>query len=402
MASLTVGGGAHGPGWVLKIVSRTISRDCTDLRKVHTQLLCALGGPSQSFRRGRENEALDRRKDDLNLKRQRLGVSQYIKVHNLRSSPFWGKDDFFSGVQESETLGQQQSTSEESIGTKNGYFEGSPVPRTRRTSSYSVPDDVTFSSYNACDDEIDFPMEASRMRALNIEDQWREREIEYCQAGEKRRSSSPPSDDIPFAGDGLRRREGGVMSWRPPTPRLTVIPQSFTSSMSSVSRNCSYVSNQAASSITSMGSFGRRSPNGLSPGGLPPTDPSRPYSVSLSATTSPKSALFRSIAVQSPHQRTRSEQAMIGQARRPLVSPRKLAEIPKNPSCPKKPKKLETEEELKSWTQSWDKYPSLKRALFITNPSFKLCTTSTFDGFYRHECPESLLSNFMVHQLGTS
>ncbi|KAK0611856.1 hypothetical protein B0T14DRAFT_540816 [Immersiella caudata] len=256
------------------------------------------------------------------------------------------------------------------VGTDGGDFERSPQPRTRRTNSGSVPDDVTVSSYDARDDEIDFPMETSRMRTLNIEDQWRdrererERETEYCQAGQKRRASSPPSDDVPLASDGLRRREGGVMSRGSPTPRLTVIPQGGSiSSLSSASRSGSYVSNLTASSITSMGSFGRRSPNGLSPGGLSPTDPTSPYAPPLSATTSPRSALSRSIAMQSPHQRTLSEQAMMGQPGRPLASPRKLAEIPKNPSslvaakmkgpymcecCPKKPKKFDTEEELKT------------------------------------------------------
>lgn len=255
------------------------------------------------------------------------------------------------------------------IGTEMGDFERSPVPRTRRTNSGSVPDDATVSSYETRDDEIDFPMETSRMRTLNIEDQWRERErerereLEYCQAGQKRRASSPPSDDIPLASDGLRRREGGMMSRGSPTPRLTVIPQGGSmSSISSASRTGSYASNLTASSITSLGSFGRRSPNGLSPGGLSPTDPSSPYGTTLSAATSPRSALSRSIALQSPHQRTLSEQAMMGQTGRPLASPRKLAEIPKNPSslvaakmkgpymcecCPKKPKKFDTEEELK-------------------------------------------------------
>jgi len=153
------------------------------------------------------------------------------------------------------------------------------------------------------------------------------------------------------------------MSRGSPTPRLTVIPQGSISSMSSAGRSGSYASNLTASSHTSMGSFGRRSPNGLSSGGLSPTDPSSPYAPPLSAATSPGSALSRSLALQSPHPRTLGEQAMLGQAGRTLASPRKLAEIPKNPSslvaakmkgphmcecCPKKPKKFETEEELKT------------------------------------------------------
>lgn len=252
-------------------------------------------------------------------------------------------------------------------------FERSPVPRNRRTNSGSVSDDVTIStqcSFENRDDEADFPMETSRMRTLNIEDPWRERDrerererdVEHCQAGQKRRASSPPGDDIPLASDGLRSRERGLMSRGSPTPRLTVMAQGSISSVSTASRSGSYVSNLTASSMTSMGSFGRRSPNGLSPGGLSPTDPSSPYAAPLSAATSPRSALSRSIALQSPHQRTLNEQTMMGQSSRGLASPRKLMEISKNPSsliaakmkgpymcecCPKKPKKFDTEDELK-------------------------------------------------------
>lgn len=154
------------------------------------------------------------------------------------------------------------------------------------------------------------------------------------------------------------------MSRGSPTPRLTVIPQGSISSISSVSRSGSYTSNLTASSITSIGSFGRRSPNGLSPGGLSPTDTiGSPYATPISLTASPRSSIGRSAIAQSPHQRTLSEQAMAGQANRTLASPRKLAEIiSKNPSslvaaklkgphmcecCPKKPKKFDSEEELK-------------------------------------------------------
>jgi len=255
------------------------------------------------------------------------------------------------------------------LGSEIGDYERSPIPRPRRTDSGSAPDDAsTQASYDMRDDEVDFPMETSRMRTLNIEDHqrrerdWdRDREIEYSQTGQKRRASSPPSDDIPLASNGVRRREGPLLTRGSPTPRLTVIPQgSSLSSLSSASRSASYVSSLTASSMTSLGSFGRRSPNGLSPGSLSPTDPSSPYTIPMSVTTSPRSALSRSIALQSPHQRTMGEHTLLGAAR--LTSPRKHVELVKNPSslvaakmkgpymcecCPKKPKKFDTEEELK-------------------------------------------------------
>jgi hypothetical protein len=111
-----------------------------------------------------------------------------------------------------------------------------------------------------------------------------------------------------------------------------------------------------------MGSLGRRSPNPLSPAGLSPTDPmscGSPYPPpSLSA--SPHPSVGRSAAAPSPHHRTPSEQ-LSAQVTRTVASPRKLAEIPKGHSnlsvklkgpymcecCPKKPKKFETEDELR-------------------------------------------------------
>lgn len=115
--------------------------------------------------------------------------------------------------------------------------------------------------------------------------QWREREreVEHFQESQKRRASSPPSDDIPFASYALRRRYG-ALSWSSPTPRLSVIPQGYISSFSLASRGYSYTNNLTASSITSIGSFGRRSPNGLSPSGLSPINPSSPYAAPRSVS----------------------------------------------------------------------------------------------------------------------
>lgn len=274
------------------------------------------------------------------------------------------------------------------LGTDSSDFDRSPLPRTPRLHVYgsAVPDDAAHPGYyEAREEEVDFPMEeTSRMRSLAIEDQWRERdwdrdrdrererdrdrdrererERECYQPGQKRRASSPPSDDAALANDMARRRDGGLMSRGSPTPRLLVIPQNSLSSVSSVSRSGSYTSNLTASSITSMGSLGHRSPNPLSPAGLSPTDPmscGSPYPPpSLSA--SPHPSVGRSPAGPSPHHRTPSEQ-LPAQVARAVASPRKLAEIPKGHSnlavklkapymcecCPKKPKKFETEDELR-------------------------------------------------------
>jgi len=255
------------------------------------------------------------------------------------------------------------------LGTEGSDLDRSPLPHPHDGARAGYR-----GAYDARDDEIDFPMEeTSRLRSLAIEDQWRERdwdrdrererERDCYQPGQKRRASSPPSDDAALAGDVLRRRDGGLISRGSPTPRLLVIPQNSLSSVSSASRSGSYASNLTASSITSMGSLGRRSPNGLSPAGLSPTDPMSPYPPP-SLSGSPRPSLGRSTTASSPHHhhhRTPSEQPLSAQVTRTVASPRKLAEIPKSHSslaaklksaymcecCPKKPKKFETEEDLR-------------------------------------------------------
>jgi hypothetical protein len=107
----------------------------------------------------------------------------------------------------------------------------------------------------------------------------------------------------------------------------------------------------AASSITSVSSsYGRLSPGGISPGGSDITDvriTDTPYVTSLSLNPSPRST--------ANHQRQLSDT-------RPLMTSRKLSDSmshgkPNNASkiqgvfmcdcCPKKPKKFDSQEELK-------------------------------------------------------
>ncbi|KAK4652523.1 hypothetical protein QC762_502410 [Podospora pseudocomata] len=217
--------------------------------------------------------------------------------------------------------------------------------------------------YEGRDEDVDFPMEeTTRMRRLKIEDPWREREREResYQPGQKRRASSPPSDDVPMASDSMRwpGRDGSGISRGSPTPRLLSMPQNSTlGGRSPVSRSGSYSSNLTTSSMT----LGRRSP-GLSPSGLSPTDPMNcgsPYGTPLSMTAgSPRSAIGMGLG------RSAAAAAQQPTGRIALVPPRKVAEMPKNTNggslaaklkgpymcecCPKKPKKFETEEELRT------------------------------------------------------
>ncbi|KAL2158718.1 hypothetical protein VTH06DRAFT_4200 [Thermothelomyces fergusii] len=233
------------------------------------------------------------------------------------------------------------------LGAAGSDYDHSPLSRFGRGLAGSAADDGPGAGYyDAREDDTDFPMEeTTRMRTLAIEDQWRdrdwdkdrerERERDYYQHGQKRRASSPPSDDSAPPNDALRRRDGSLLLSRgSPAPRLLAIPQNSISSVSSASRSGSLVSNLTASSGTSAGSFGRRSPNALSPAGLSPTDPPRPA----------------------------CEQPLPPQVTRAVASPRKLTEIPKSHGslaaklkgpymcecCPKKPKKFETEEDLRA------------------------------------------------------
>lgn len=246
------------------------------------------------------------------------------------------------------------------LSAESGDFEQSGYARTRRNNSGSIGDDVsTQGSGEMRDDDADFPMEeTSRLRMLNIDDPYRDRERDR---GQKRRASSPAEPGVvPLASDMFRRRDANGMSRGSPTPRLTPIPQSSVSSVSSTGRSAtSYAGVTTASSMTSMASsYDRRSPKGASP-----ISPGSPYAASTSlGGLSRQSPNSRGVIMQQPHQRTVSELSAGAQGNRAFTSPRRPGEVPK-PSgsllaakmqgffmcecCPKKPKKFETQEELR-------------------------------------------------------
>ncbi|KAB5585155.1 hypothetical protein GE09DRAFT_945687 [Coniochaeta sp. 2T2.1] len=234
-------------------------------------------------------------------------------------------------------------------------------PRPRRRNSGSVPDDTSTHSYEMRDDDMEFPMdETSRLDHLHINDAYRERERDR---GQKRRASSPPEDALgpPLASDMFRRRDISGLSRGSPTPRLTPIPQSSVSSISSNGGRsaASYVSTSTAA--TSIGSYDRRSPNGPSPISPESYEPGSPYAASIGGL-SRRSSNSRGPPLQQPHQRTLSGLSAAAQEVRAVASPRKLSEPIKPNSllsakmqgffmcdcCPKKPKKFETAEELRA------------------------------------------------------
>lgn len=241
----------------------------------------------------------------------------------------------------------------------------SPHPFIRRSGSSSVingGDEATnatsrskesFNPSISPDRDVDFPMEETGLRRLYI-DEYSPRPDAYspgATAGQKRRASSPPVEDCPTlhtvgsVSDLFRRRESG--SRGSPTPRFHSASGSV-SSTTSGPRNNSYASSTlsiAASSMTSMSSYGRLSPGGISPGGS--DIPDSPYVASMCLNPSPRASVH--------HQRQTSETRPLVTSRKPSdgVGQGKATNTPKIQGiymcecCPKKPKKFDSQEELK-------------------------------------------------------
>ncbi len=240
----------------------------------------------------------------------------------------------------------------------------SPFPYIRRLGSSSVLNNayddassVTSRSRESYDqgvspeNDVDFHMEETGLRRLHI-DEYSARQEGYspgASTGQKRRASSPPGDDGPAlntassASDLYRRRESASRASQSPRFHST---ECSISSTSSGPRNNSYASNLSpGSSWTSISSYGKLPSGAIPPGGTDMSD--SPYTTSL-LNPSPRGSLSRP-----NHQRTLSET-------RPLATARKLSDSMAkhaNPGkihggfmcecCPKKPKKFDTQEELK-------------------------------------------------------
>ena len=241
----------------------------------------------------------------------------------------------------------------------------SPLPYTRRSfsgSAMSIDDgsNIHRRSHDiydpriSPDQDVDFPIEETGFRRLHLEDHNRvDGYSPSATAGQKRRASSPPREDGPSlhtvgsASDLYRRRESA--SRISPDTRYHSTSGSM-SSTASGPRSNSYAStlSLAASSITSMNSYGRMSPAGVSPGGVTDISDS-PYVTPVSLNPSPRGSVSRT-----NHSRTLSET-------RPIITSRKPSDGSSHSKqngvqriqgafmcecCPKKPKKFESQEEL--------------------------------------------------------
>ncbi|KAM5352858.1 hypothetical protein ACJ41O_005580 [Fusarium nematophilum] len=210
-------------------------------------------------------------------------------------------------------------------------------PRTRQKRNNSDDATSTHSSYDFNGAEDMDMEEAQSLKRLHIDDA-------YMAGGQKRRAASPNDEHIlAMPTEFTRRRELG--SRGSPTPRITTLARGATMPSVSTSRSNSYISTMSipATSITTANSFGRRSPVGISPGGISPTSCNSPYTAPVSLNPSPRTSISGRGSI---HSRTVSG-----------ASTRKITEVQKPGGskvqgffmcecCPKKPKRFETVEEL--------------------------------------------------------
>ncbi|KAL5435284.1 hypothetical protein PMIN06_011137 [Paraphaeosphaeria minitans] len=268
-------------------------------------------------------------------------------------------------------------------GFRSPVFDaGSADAHQRRIGSISTPgpDDNSSVHRGSYDHNMftdsEFGMEESGMRDLNINDRSSAGSDEYHQGpkgGLKRRASSPPSEaareDRPTAGgntDLYHRRSAQMLVSRnaPPPTNTARHPtlhrsqnQGSLSSLSSLSqRTASFASSfgfSAASSLTSYSGDQRLSPSALSPSADVDLGPVSPYAASRSLNPSPPGSLSRP-----HHQRglSENEHAQIHSVRKmstdSILQSRQNSIVGRLGSyicecCPKKPKKFESEEELR-------------------------------------------------------
>ena len=208
-------------------------------------------------------------------------------------------------------------------------------------------------------------VEESGMRDLNINDRSPAGSEEYQtgpKAGLKRRASSPPSDaarDDRPTGSGHtdlyhRRSAQMLVSRNSPATRYPAHQGSLSSASSLSQRTASFASSygfSAASSLTSYGGDQRLSPSALSPSAEADLGPVLPYAANRSLNPSPRASLSRPhhqrgfSENEHPHIRKMSTDSLL-QSRQNSVSGR-LPGAYICECCPKKPKKFDSEEELR-------------------------------------------------------
>lgn len=259
-------------------------------------------------------------------------------------------------------------------GFRSPVFDSGSVDSFRsRFGSISTPGplDETSSQHRGSYDhsifsDPEFGMEENGMRDLNIHDRSPAESEDYLsgpKGGLKRRASSPPSEaareDRPTTSGHTdlyhRRSQQMLVNRNCIGSRFQGTPGSSSTASSighrSGSVGSSFGFSTAASSMTSYGGDQRLSPNALSSLGETESGPVSPYAASRSLNPSPRGSLSRpqherGLSHSDPSQiRKMSTESMLHPRHNSVVSRIPGAYICE--CCPKKPKKFDSEEDLR-------------------------------------------------------
>ncbi len=247
-------------------------------------------------------------------------------------------------------------------------MERSPRPSSRQA-AWDMDDASSVShSYQGShflDNEADFQMEETGLRRLRIDDSMTRADgySPSSAAGQKRRASSPAHDGYPSLhsanslSDLHRRRESAASRASPVPSRQHSLHGSISSTASGPRSNsfCSVQSLAPNSAVSTVDSYGRLSPGGistcLSPGGISPGGVS-PRAVD-SGNESPYPASFKlnnapyDVPANAPQARPISAKRAIENMSQSKGGVLKVQSGYVCDCCPKKPKKFETEAALK-------------------------------------------------------
>lgn len=206
---------------------------------------------------------------------------------------------------------------------------------------------------------------ADAMRDLDINDRIGSEEYQGSKSGLKRRASSPPSEaareDRPTTSGKSdlyhRRSAQRLVSRNSPVSRFQVSQGSLSSASSLSQRSASFASSYGLSQASSMTSYSgdqRLSPSALSPSAETELGPVLPYAASRSLNPSPRGSLSRPHHQRAPSEHEQHPQAAIRKMStdsmlqaRPSSTPNRIAGAYICECCPKKPKKFDSEEDLR-------------------------------------------------------
>lgn len=206
---------------------------------------------------------------------------------------------------------------------------------------------------------------ANAMRDLDINDRIGSEEYQGSKVGLKRRASSPPSEaareDRPTTSGKSdlyhRRSAQRLVSRNSPVSRFQVSQGSLSSASSLSQRSASFASSYGLSQASSMTSYSgdqRLSPSALSPSAETELGPVLPYAASRSLNPSPRGSLSRPHHHRAPSEHEQHPQTGIRKMStdsmlqsRPSSTPNRIAGAYICECCPKKPKKFDSEEELR-------------------------------------------------------